>query len=46
MALHQFWWGFLCSYFIDKCIMDVLPICVLPFRQTEGILENTALLSN
>ena len=25
---------------IDKCIMDVMPICALLFRQTEGILEN------
>ena len=24
---------------IDKCIMDVMPICALLFRQTEGILE-------
>ena len=24
---------------IDKCIMDILPICSLLLGQTEGILE-------
>ena len=30
---------------IDKCIMDVMPICALLFRQTEGILENYCILA-
>ena len=30
---------------IDKCIMDVMPICVLLFRQTEGIFENYCILA-
>ena len=29
---------------IEKCTMDVLPICALLFGQTEGILKNTAFL--
>ena len=30
---------------IDKCIMDVLPICALLFGQTEGILEKYCILA-
>ena len=30
---------------INKCIMDVLHICALRFRQTEGILEKYCILA-
>ena len=30
---------------IDKCIMDVLPICALLFGQTKGILEKYCILA-
>ena len=30
---------------IDKCIMDVLPICAFLFGQTEGILEKYCILA-
>ena len=30
---------------IDKCIMDVMPICALLFGQTEDILENYCILA-
>ena len=30
---------------IDKCIMDVLPICALLLGQTEGILEKYSILA-
>ena len=30
---------------IDKCIMDVMPICALLFRQTEGILKIYCILA-